>query len=149
LLFFSSSYGHGSRVLRLTRDAAKTRVEEVWYNNRVRVHFGSIVRIGDTAYASSGHDGPAPFTAVDVPTGKILWQTRDFAKASFIWADGKLIVVDQDGYLGLATATPEKLTVHSKVLLLSPLAWTLPTLAGTQLYVRDRKVIMALNVGAS
>ena len=148
LLFFSSSYGHGSRVLRLTREGEKTRVEEVWYSNRVRVHFGSIVRIGDTVYASSGHDGPAPLTAVDVPSGKILWQTRDFAKASFVWADGKLILVDQEGYLGLATATPQGLKVHAKVLMLSPNAWTLPTLVGTRLYVRDRKVILALDVGA-
>lgn len=148
LLFFSSSYGHGSRVLRLTREGAKTRAEEVWYDNRVRVHFGSIVRIGNTVYASSGHDGPAPLTAVDVSTGKVLWQSREFAKASFVWADGKLVLVDQDGYLGLATATPEGLTVHAKVLLLTPTAWTLPTLVGTRLYVRDRKVIMALEVGA-
>ena len=148
LLFFSSSYGHGSRVLRLTREGPKTRVEEVWYSNRVRVHFGSIVRAGDTVYASSGHDGPAPLTAVDVPTGKILWQSREFAKASFVLAEGRLLVVDQEGHLGLATATPEGLTVHAKVLMLSPNAWTLPTLAGTRMYVRDRKVMMALDVGA-
>jgi outer membrane protein assembly factor BamB len=148
LLFFSSSYGNGSRVLRLTREGDKTRVEEVWYSNRVRVHFGSMVRIGDTIYASSGHDGPAPLTAVDVKTGKTLWQSREFAKASFVWADGKLILVDQDGYLGLATATPEGLTVHAKVLMLTPNAWTLPTLVGTRLYVRDRRVIIALDVGA-
>jgi outer membrane protein assembly factor BamB len=149
LLFFSSSYGHGSRVLRLTREVAKTRVEEVWYSNRVRIHFGSIVRIGDTVYGSSGHDGPAPLTAVDVQTGKILWQSREFAKASFLLAEGRLVLIDQDGYLGLATATPEGLTVHSKVLMLSPNAWTLPTLVGTRMYVRDRKVIMALDVGAN
>jgi hypothetical protein len=40
------------------------------------------------------------------------------------------------------------LKVHAKVLMLSPNAWTMPTLAGTQLYVRDRKVIMALDLGA-
>jgi hypothetical protein len=148
LLFFSSSYGNGSRVLRLTREGEKTRVEEVWHNGRVRVHFGSVVRIGDTVYASSGHDGPAPLTAVDVPTGRILWQSREFAKANFVWADGRLILVDQDGHLGLATPTPEGLTVHAKVLMLSPNAWTLPTLVGTRLYARDRKVIMALDAGA-
>jgi outer membrane protein assembly factor BamB len=148
LLFFSSSYGHGSRVLRLSREAAKTRVEEVWYSGRVRIHFGSIVRIGDTVYGSSGHDGPAPLTAVDVHTGKILWQSREFAKASFVLAEGRLVLVDQEGHLGLATATPEGLTVHAKVLMLSPNAWTLPTLAGTRMYVRDRKIVMALDVGA-
>ena len=148
LLFFSSSYGHGSRALRLTRQGNKTHVEELWHNARVLVHFGSIVRVRDTVYASSGHSGPAPLTAVDVPSGKILWQSREFAKASFVWAGGKLILVDQDGHIGLATATPEGLKVHAKVLMLSPNAWTLPTLVATRLYVRDRKVIMALDLGA-
>jgi hypothetical protein len=67
---------------------------------------------------------------------------------SGVWADGKLILVDQDGYLGLATATPEALQVQAKVLMLSPNAWTVPTLVGTRLYGRDRRVIMALDVGA-
>ncbi len=148
LLFFSSSYGNGSRVLRLTRQGETTRVEEVWHSNRVRVHFGSILRIGDTIYASSGHDGPAPLSAVDVKTGKVLWQSRAFAKASFVWADKKLFVVDQEGYLGLATVTPEGLTVRTKVQMLTPNAWTLPTIVGTRLYLRDRKVTMALDIGA-
>ena len=147
LLFFSSSYGNGSRVLHLTREGDKTRVEEVWKTNRIRVHFGTVLRIGDTIYASSGHDGPAPLSAIDVKTGKILWQSREFAKASFVWAEGKLFLVDQDGYLGLATVTPEGLTVLAKVLMLSPNAWTLPTLVGTRLFLRDRKIAMALDAG--
>jgi hypothetical protein len=32
--------------------------------------------------------------------------------------------------------------------MLSPNAWTLPTLVGTRLYARDRKVILALDAGA-
>ncbi len=147
LLFFSSSYGGGGRALRLSRDNGKTRVEGVWHNPRVRVHFGSVVRLGDVLYASSGHDGPAPLTAVDVRSGAILWQSREFAKASFVWADGKLIVVDQDGYLALATATPDGLKIHAKVPLLSSNAWTAPTLAGSHLYIRDRKIILALDIG--
>jgi outer membrane protein assembly factor BamB len=86
-------------------------------------------------------------TAVEVKTGKVAWQTRDFAKASFLLADGKFIIIDEDGNLGLATPSPQGLTVHSKVPLLDHNAWTVPTLVGTKLYVRDRKTIMALDVG--
>ena len=86
-------------------------------------------------------------TAVEVKTGKIAWQSRDFAKASFILADGKLIILDEDGNLGLATVSPQGLKVHSKVELLTRNAWTIPTLVGTRLYVRDRKNIMALELG--
>jgi len=107
LLFFSSSYDGGSRVLRLTRVDNKSNATELWQNNRLVIHFGSIVRIGDIVYGSSGHGGPAPFTAADVKTGKILWQTRDLAKANFIFADGKFILLDQDGYLALAAPSAD------------------------------------------
>jgi hypothetical protein len=99
-------------------------------------------------YASSGHDGPAPITAFDVKTGRVLWNTgREFAKAQLIFADGKLIVLDQDGVLALATPSAQGLTVHSRVQLLERFAWTPPTLAGTRLYLRDRKTIVALDLG--
>ena len=45
-----------------------------------------------------------------------------------------------------ATPTPEGLKLHSKVELLKSNAWTVPTLAGTRLYVRDRRTIMALDL---
>ena len=146
LLFFSSSYGGGSRALQLNRQSGKTTVKELWHNNRVRVHFSNAVRLGDYIYCSSGHSGPAFFTAINVKTGEIAWQDRAFAKASFLYADGKFIIIDEDGRLGLATAAPEGFKVISKVDLLKSNAWTVPSLVGTKLYVRDRKTIMALDL---
>ncbi len=81
-------------------------------------------------------------------TGKVLWHSgREFAKAQLVYADGKLIVLDEDGVLALTTPTPTALTVQSKVQLLTKVAWTPPVLAGGNLYIRDRKTIMALKVG--
>ena len=59
----------------------------------------------------------------------------------------KLIILDENGVLAIATATPEKLTIHSQAQLLEHTAWTAPTLIGTRLYIRDRKHIMALDLG--
>jgi outer membrane protein assembly factor BamB len=146
LLLVSSSYNGGTRALQLARQDGKTNVKELWHNNRVRVHFGSIVRIGDYAYGSSGHSGPSFFTAINVKTGEIAWQDRAFAKASFLYVDGKFIIVDEDGALGLATATPEGFKVIAKADLLKSNAWTVPSLVGTSLYVRDRRTIMALDL---
>ena len=63
LLLFSSAYGTGSRALELRQASGKTTVKEVWAVSRVRVHIGSIIRVGDTAYMSSGDFGPAFLTA--------------------------------------------------------------------------------------
>jgi outer membrane protein assembly factor BamB len=147
LLFMSSGYGGGSRVLKLTRAGNKTTVEELWANSLMRIHFTNAVRVGDLIYGSSGDFGPAPFTAVNVKTGNVMWRHRSFPRASFLFADGRFIILDEDGHLLLATASNEGLTVTSKVELLSGKSWTVPSLSGTKLYLRDRKNILALELG--
>ena len=148
LLFVSSGYDGGSRVLKISRADNKTTVEELWTHRLMRVHFSNAIRVGDVVYGSSGDFGPAPFTAVDVKTGKVLWRNRTFPRASFLSADGHFIILDEDGQLILATPTPEGLTVTSKAQVLSNVSWTVPSLVGTRLYLRDRKNIMALELGA-
>lgn len=147
LLFVSSGYNGGSRVIKLSRAGDKTIVEELWAHRLMRIHFTNAIRVGDFLYGSSGDFGPAPFTAINVKTGNILWRHRSFPRASFLFADGRFIILDEDGHLLLATATPEGLTVTSKVELLGSQSWTVPTLSGTRLYLRDRKNIMALELG--
>jgi outer membrane protein assembly factor BamB len=147
ILVMSSAYGTGARALKLTREGGKTTVKELWANNRMRVHHTTMVRVGEVIYGSSGDFGPAPLTAIDVGTGEIKWQERAFPKASFVYADGKFFVVDEDGGVSLATFSPAGAKVISKFSLLEHNAWTAPTLVGTKLYVRDRKSIAALEVG--
>ena len=147
LLFVSSAYGSGSRVLELRQAGGTTTTTEKWYSNRMRVHIGTVIRIGDYVYGSSGDFGPAFMMGVDVKTGKVAWQDRSFSRAQLLYADGKLIVLDEDGTLGLATVSPQGLKVLARAPVLSHIAWTPPTLAGTTLYVRDRRNIAAFSLG--
>lgn len=146
LLFVSSGYNGGSRVVRLRQSEGKTTVEEVWAHRLMRVHFTNVVRVGDYVYGSSGDFGPAPFTALRLRTGQVAWRYRGLARASLLVAGGRFILLDEDGTLALATPTPEGLQVHSRVPLLSSNAWTAPALVGTTLYLRDRRVILALDL---
>jgi outer membrane protein assembly factor BamB len=148
LLFASAAYSSGSRALELRQAAGKTTVAEKWSNNRMRVHIGTVIRLGDYAYGSSGDFGPAFLSAVDMKTGKVVWQDRTFSRAQLLYADGKVILLDEDGNLGLATVAPDGMKVLARASVLQNLAWTPPTLAGTTLFVRDRKTIAAYNLGA-
>jgi outer membrane protein assembly factor BamB len=147
LLLLSSAYGTGSRALELRQANGKTTVTERWASSRVRVHIGTIIRIGDMAYMSSGDFGPAFLTAVNARTGAIAWQDRTFSRAQLLYADNKLIVLDEDGTLALATVSPQGLKVLARASLLQHLAWTPPTLVGKTLFVRDRSVIAAYDLG--
>jgi outer membrane protein assembly factor BamB len=147
VLFLTSAYGGGSRALRLSQANGRTTVQELWAHRLMRVHFGTVIRVGDHVYGASGDFGPAPFTALDLKSGNVVWRHRDLAKSSAIHADGLFIAIDEDGHLALATVTPEGLEMHARVPLLSSVAWTPPTLVGTTLYVRDRQHILALQLG--
>ncbi len=146
LLFVSTAYNTGSRVLKLTRAGNKTEVRELWHNPRVQSHFGSVIRRGGYVYLSSGQSA-ALITAVELQTGRIAWQVRDFVKAQLLYADGRLVILDEDGALGVGLASPERFQALAKWPILSAVAWSPPTLVGNRLYVRDRKVIMALEFG--
>lgn len=68
-------------------------------------------------------------------------------RSTLVGAGNRLIILDEDGNLALATPGETGLTVHTKAQILHERAWTVPTLIGTTLYVRDRHQIMALNLG--
>jgi outer membrane protein assembly factor BamB len=147
LLFISSAYGGGSRVLKLGRAGGTVSVDEVWANQRVRIHFGNAVRIGGRLYASNGDMGSAPFAAVDIKTGETIWRDRAVTRATLIGAGNQLVLLDEDGNLALATPGETGLEVHGKAQILKERAWTAPALSGTTLFVRDRHQIMALDLG--
>ncbi len=149
LLFVSSAYNGGSRVLRLKRQGEKVRVEEVWANRRVRIHFGNAVRFGSRIYASNGDFGAAPLAAIDVNTGDMTWRDRSVARSTLIGAGDKLVILDEDGTLVLATPGDAGLVVHARASVLTARAWTAPTLSGTTLYLRDNTQIVALDLGST
>ena len=144
---FLSSPQAGARGLRLTRDGEAIKVEEIWSTRKIQFYHGSSVRNGEWTYGSSGTMGPAFMVAVNIRTGEVGWRERGFARANCVEADGKLVILDEDGMLYLASATPEKLVVHSRTQLLERVAWTVPTIVGTTMYVRDQTQILAVNLG--
>jgi outer membrane protein assembly factor BamB len=146
LLFVASAYGVGARVLHLSQSGGKTTVEQLWSDQRLQLHIGTAIQHDGYVYISSGHDPPSLMTAVELKTGAIKWRERGFAKAQLLYADGKIILADQDGTLALCRVSPQKFEVLSKASVLESIAWTPPTLVGTRLYLRDRKTIEAFDL---
>ena len=57
LLFVSSEYNAGTKVIELKRNGLQTTATELWSSNRLRLHHGNAMRIGDAIYFSSGGKG--------------------------------------------------------------------------------------------
>ena len=85
---------------------------------------------------------------IDVKTGEAAWQHRGFARASIIYADGKAIILDEDGDLAIAKLSPKEVTVLARAKVFETTSWSAPTLVGTTLYARDREKIVAIELGA-
>lgn len=146
LLFAATKGVGGTRVLRLRQRDGKTTVEEVWRNRRMRIYHWNALRIGDRVYTSTGDTGRF-LSVIDVKTGRYVMRERGLGAVNGLLADGKLILLDDRGTLLLARPVERGIEIVSRVSLFEDLAWTAPTLVGQTLYVRNRKNIMALDLG--
>jgi hypothetical protein len=144
------SHHGGSTALRIGTAGSRFTVERLWANSEVRSVFSNLLLVGAVIYMARGSYGPGFVTSADIKTGEPRWSARGFPNANFIQADGKLIILDEDGWLVFASPRPDgSLEILSKAHVLSHNAWTIPTLTGTTLYLRDRKIITAIDVGAN
>ncbi len=147
--FMSSAYDSGSRAIKLSKKDGKIVPEELWYSRKMRVHHGDAILLDDYIYGSSGDFGPAFFMAINLKTGETAWRERGFSKANCVYADGKLILLDEDGQLALVTVDPKGWKILSQAKVAERYAWAAPTLVDKTLYIRDRKKIMALDLSAT
>ena len=148
LLFVSSAYDTGSRVLRLRQADGRTSVTEVWSGRGVEIHHQTAVRVGDVVHASSGDFGPAFLTGVDVTTGDVVYKMRGFAKANLLAVGERLVVLDEDGVLALFDTGEGEQRLRERARVMETRSWTVPSLVDGVLYVRDRQEIAALDLRA-
>ena len=132
-------------AVRLTRQGSKTVVKPLWSDKKYPLGMGTPVVLGDLLVGAKRGENAA-FLGLDIHTGKRFWHKRLFAGATLVGDAEKLIVLDKDGELSLVKANKESLTVASTFQVTEQYSFTAPALAGTTLYVRDEKNIMAFDL---
>ena len=147
VLFSSSGYIGGSQAIRLIPDGDVTYTELLWADPRLRFTFLNVLKIGDFIYGTSGQSATAILTATHLESGETAWRERGFSRATMVQADGKAILMEEDGDLSLVRLSPSGLERLASTPLFDTRTWTVPTLSGTTLYARDRERIVALDLG--
>jgi outer membrane protein assembly factor BamB len=141
-VFISSAYGMGCALLQLTGGHPKL----VWKNKEMSNQFTSSVFLDGYVYGFDGERPRCSLKSVEFETGKVMWSER-MPFGSLIAADNKLIVLDEDGGLHVAQASPTGYKEIAKGQV--PFEqrsgknrkywWTNPVLANGHLYVRSDK----------
>lgn len=145
-VLFSAAYGGGSHLIAIRKTADGFAAQEAWHHRKLKAHHGNLARVGEMLVASSGDFGPALLMGMRWADGEVLWRKRGLAKANLLSADGKLILLDEQGYLVLARANAEGFEELARCKPLEEKAWTAPTLVGATLYLRDNSHICALDL---
>ncbi len=140
--FISSGYGTGGTVVEVSVADSGYSVKEIWRNTEMKNHFATSIYYQGHLY---GFDGSI-LKCIDAGTGAEKWKTRGYGKGTLIVADGHLVILGEGGNLGLAEATPANFVEKAGYPAFNGRCWTVPTLAGGRLYLRDEQEIACLNL---
>ena len=147
-LFVASQFtSGGGRLLNITTQDGKFNVKELWFTPKLRASCWTHVKDGDYIYGSAGGANTSVFAAFHWRTGKLAWRKSVFHMAQCLFADGKTIILDQDGNLSLVKFSPEGHELLGSVKITERVSWTAPTLVDTRLFARDRQHILAIDLG--
>src|SRR5262245_21018077 len=138
----------GTRVLKISKEGGVFQTSALWTSRTLKQgHWPSIV-IGDYVYGSLG-DSNSVLGAVNWRTGETAWKERGFHAAQVVYADDRMILIDEAGEVAMVRVSPEGAKVLCSAQVLESVSWTVPTLVDGILYVRDRKRIVALDLAKS
>ncbi len=145
LLFFDSS--EGGRVLHLQRTDGTTRPRELWLARVIGSQVGNVIRLGDYLFGTLGRSAASFMTAVKISTGEVAWRSREIGDCTLVVAGDKVLALESDGTLRMIELSAAGLTTVSEARVLEGRSWTPPTLAGTVVYLRNRREAVALDLG--
>ncbi|MCE5277699.1 MAG: PQQ-binding-like beta-propeller repeat protein [Planctomycetaceae bacterium] len=128
-IFISSGYNKGCALVSIAGGKPKV----LWQNANMRAHFNTAVLIDGHVY---GFD-ESSLVCLNLADGKSLWKKEGLGKGSLMAADGKLIVLSEDGKLVIAEAAPAAYKELLAVKILAGKCWTAPVLSGGRIYARN------------
>ncbi len=110
-VFVASAYGTGGGLARISTVGNNQSAREVYFEKKMQIHHGGIVKIGDYMYTNGG----GTLICIHFLTGEIAWQDRSVGKGSLVAADGMLYVLSENQQLALVEATPEGYREHGRI----------------------------------
>lgn len=145
LYLLGGSRGKGNSLLEMDKAAAKV----VWETRNMSDSFQSSVILGGHAFGFGRIGRNQPLACIDIRSGDVKWSQEMGEWGALMAADGKLIILNGEGELIIAKASPTAYEEISRTRLIpmqnwrsSPreapqCCWTAPVLANGRIFARD------------
>ncbi|MEX1041430.1 MAG: PQQ-binding-like beta-propeller repeat protein [Pirellulaceae bacterium] len=133
-LFLTASYGVGAALVTL-----ETELETVWANDEsLSSQYNTPIEMGGFLYGIHGREdvGVASLRCVELKTGKVQWEEKNYGPAHLIYADGKMISVKADGQVVLWTPNPTNYQRVNQFTATTEVPRAIPALAHGRLLIR-------------
>ncbi len=132
-VFISTGYGSGCALVKVGRDGLET----VWRNKEMSNQCNSCVLWDGYLYGFNGNvGGKGVLRCLDLKTGDVKWSKNGLGTGSLMLADGKLIILSENGILVIAKAVPDRYEELQRSKILNGLCWTVPVLCNGRIYAR-------------
>jgi outer membrane protein assembly factor BamB len=141
-LWLSSSYGHGSGLLKILSRGDSLSVETVWEKSTLRNKFNSSVLYEGHIY---GLDNSI-MACIDAQTGERKWKGGRYGYGQMLLADGHIIVLTESGEVVLVKATPDGHAEVAMFFALEGKTWNVPAIADGVLLVRNQTEMAAYDL---
>ena len=135
-IFVSSGYNQGCALYHF----ADRKLNLIYKNKDMRNQMNNSVLADGFLYGFDGNSHnrrTVLLVCMEHSTGKVRWSERGLGCGSVTAADGKLIVLGDEGELVVAEASPEGFKPISRAKVLDGRCWTVPVLAGGRIYCRN------------
>ena len=144
LIFVSASYGKGATVVEVNDGKLKT----LWANNiSMSCQYASCVIQNGYLYGFHGRQERGPeLRCVSLVNGSVRWTTGRISAGNLLLADGKLLVLTEDGEFILAAASPRNFKALHRQQLLGLETRAHFALSDGRLFARDKRLLVCLNL---
>ncbi|MEZ6130840.1 MAG: PQQ-binding-like beta-propeller repeat protein [Planctomycetaceae bacterium] len=135
-IFISTGYNVGCGLFRLK----DRRLERLYASQAMRNHFNNSILFEGYLYGMDGNSNlgrVVTLTCMKFDTGEVMWKERGLGCGSLMIADGKLLILSEQGTLVVADADPQKYTELGRSSFLTGRCWTVPVLANGKVYGRN------------
>jgi outer membrane protein assembly factor BamB len=135
-ILLATGYGKGAALMKLGSGEPET----IWRSKLLRTQMNAAVRVGGHVYGVDGDTTvKASLKCLEFSTGIERWAQPGIGSGALMVADGRLIVLSDQGELMVAPAVPEGFNPTARAKILDGKSWTVPVLANGRIYCRNSK----------